>query len=241
MSSITVVGGLGFSVTTGASPGPRGPAGPDTLTNTTTSTITTTSTSPSYLVGVEGGFTRQVVATSVGLSVLTATTQADARTAIGAGTPYTLPAATTTVRGGVRPGDNLVLGTGSNSDRMSVVFGDGSVPYSAIARPPETNPGDTLLYIDEFNGWQAGPLADNVTDIDGSQYPEGYFVIVGSDGTCIGTETFGPGLVLFGGLLSVSAALSPFPLDVEATDLGSAISLVNGIRQLLLNAGYATN
>ncbi|QIC89616.1 hypothetical protein F0336_14135 [Serratia liquefaciens] len=41
-------------------------------------------------------------ATTVGKSVLTAADAAAARTAIGAGTPYTLPAATTSVNGGVK-------------------------------------------------------------------------------------------------------------------------------------------
>ncbi|WP_447867536.1 head fiber protein [Rahnella bonaserana] len=41
-------------------------------------------------------------ATTVGKSVLTAADAATARTAIGAGTPYTLPAATTSVTGGVK-------------------------------------------------------------------------------------------------------------------------------------------
>ena len=41
-------------------------------------------------------------ATTVGKSVLTAADAAAARTVIGAGTPYTLPAATTTVNGGVK-------------------------------------------------------------------------------------------------------------------------------------------
>lgn len=41
-------------------------------------------------------------ATTVGKSVLTAADAAAARTAIGAGTPYTLPAATTSVTGGVK-------------------------------------------------------------------------------------------------------------------------------------------
>lgn len=41
-------------------------------------------------------------ATTVGKSVLTATDAAAARTAIGAGTPYTLPAATTSVNGGIK-------------------------------------------------------------------------------------------------------------------------------------------
>ncbi|MGX1958438.1 head fiber protein [Serratia proteamaculans] len=41
-------------------------------------------------------------ATTVGKAVLTATDAAAARTAIGAGAPYTLPAATTSVNGGVK-------------------------------------------------------------------------------------------------------------------------------------------
>lgn len=41
-------------------------------------------------------------ATTVGKAVLTAADAATARTAIGAGTPYTLPAATTSVNGGVK-------------------------------------------------------------------------------------------------------------------------------------------
>lgn len=41
-------------------------------------------------------------ATTVGKAVLTAADAAAARTAIGAGAPYTLPAATTSVNGGVK-------------------------------------------------------------------------------------------------------------------------------------------
>lgn len=41
-------------------------------------------------------------ATTVGKAVLTANDAAAARTAIGAGVPYTLPAATTSVNGGVK-------------------------------------------------------------------------------------------------------------------------------------------
>lgn len=41
-------------------------------------------------------------ATAVGRSVLKATDAATARTALGAGTPYTLPAATTAANGGVK-------------------------------------------------------------------------------------------------------------------------------------------
>lgn len=41
-------------------------------------------------------------ATTVGKSVIRATDAAAARTAIGAGTPYVLPAATTSVNGGVK-------------------------------------------------------------------------------------------------------------------------------------------